>query len=378
MDKNRKFVVNFDILGFDEQAKQIEKIFKIASWKARKNVIDEVNSIIITHIRSNKYAKTSPDSWMFLFNSGNSTLEFLKNIKETMEMEYSLILIECSVTYGNIECDEYFWLTDEAMLAVKLCGKYRNIYKKKHNDFPRKSFTLIHSDALKELEAIENNIKTTTYICEKIDELNAYKYDPSFFISNECIDTMEEPIETIDDLIEPEKDEVFLYSSSDLLGILKNLIKKSKNIDLYLYTGETFAIAYREILQIHPDINIRVLVIDPESADGKKTATLGCIELWKEICGTNDNCKISMRFYNHPPLLRAIVFDGIEGFLGMYKWNPDHPFQFVGVERNKIIHAKKGTKIRILTEKPPPNSPITPIINNLTKHPNIKIRFLRS
>lgn len=40
--------------------------------------------------------------------------------------------------------------------------------------------------------------------------------------------------------------------------------------------------------------------------------------------------------------------------------------------------ATKGTKIRILTEKPLPNSFVTPIINGLRKHPNIKIRFLRS
>jgi len=40
--------------------------------------------------------------------------------------------------------------------------------------------------------------------------------------------------------------------------------------------------------------------------------------------------------------------------------------------------AAKGTKIRILTEKPPPNSLVTQIINDLRKHPNIKIRFLRS
>ena len=39
--------------------------------------------------------------------------------------------------------------------------------------------------------------------------------------------------------------------------------------------------------------------------------------------------------------------------------------------------AKKGTKIRILTQKPPPNSPIIPIIIKLRQHPNLEIRFLK-
>jgi len=40
--------------------------------------------------------------------------------------------------------------------------------------------------------------------------------------------------------------------------------------------------------------------------------------------------------------------------------------------------AKKGTAIRILTEKPPPESRIIPIMNDLRGHSNFEIRFLRS
>ncbi len=40
--------------------------------------------------------------------------------------------------------------------------------------------------------------------------------------------------------------------------------------------------------------------------------------------------------------------------------------------------AKKGTAIRILTEKPPAESRAIPIINNLRRYPNFEIRFLRS
>lgn len=43
-----------------------------------------------------------------------------------------------------------------------------------------------------------------------------------------------------------------------------------------------------------------------------------------------------------------------------------------------IKGAEKGTKIRILTEKPPDDSPVLPIINSLRNYRDLKIRFVSS
>lgn len=43
-----------------------------------------------------------------------------------------------------------------------------------------------------------------------------------------------------------------------------------------------------------------------------------------------------------------------------------------------IKGAEKGTKIRILTEKPPDDSPVLPIINSLRNYQDLKIKFISS
>ncbi len=181
MEPNKKFVVHLDILGFDEIAKQIDKIHGVPSWKARKNFIEKVDGIIKTYFKDDKYSNTSPDSWMFLFDTINSALEFLKNVKQSMEIDYNSILLETSVTYGDVECDE-FWLTDEAILAAKICDKYRKLHRNQNNDYIRKSFTLIHSTAYKGLnQAIVKQLVFQAGV--KIDGLDAYLYDPSLYNS---------------------------------------------------------------------------------------------------------------------------------------------------------------------------------------------------
>jgi len=346
MEQNKKFVVHLDILGFDQQAKQVEKIHGVPSWRARKNVIEKVDNILNAHIKGDKYAKkTSSDSWMVLFDSINSVLEYLKNVKQSMEKEYNLISLETGVTYGNIECDE-FWLTDEAIEAVNICKKYRELYRSVHNDFPRTSFTLIHATAYKELDVLAEKFGLPTG--NKIDKLEVRVYDPSLYNPPHenmvSFNEFKKEKEDIEKLIKVEKAQISLYDPAHLGDTFEKLIKGSKNIDLYLYTTETFAITYREILKKHQGVSIRILTIHPDYAEEKRTAVSNCIELWNEIYSLNRNCKISIKLYAHPPSLRGIIFDKNEGFLGIYKYDPNHHFRFVGVENNKLIHAKRDTE----------------------------------
>lgn len=296
MDETKKVFMHLDILGFDEQAKQIEEIHKIPSWKARKNVIDKVGEIVESHLKENKCKRISLDSWMFLFDDTNSALEYAKNIQKSMEERYNLISLEIGITCEsvNIGCDE-FWYTDAAMLAVKICGKYRNAYKQKHKESIKESFAVIHESTYKEIEQTVKDSLSSDLKYEKINNEVVYSYDPSLY-------TPPSPISTIKSKREEEKVEkkveehqtITLYDPAHMVGIFREKLKKSKKIDLYLYTAETFAMEYHKqgsiqknpyqrILENHPGLEIRILVRDPESDTKKEKWALACIDAWKKI-----------------------------------------------------------------------------------------------
>lgn len=148
---------------------------------------------------------------------------------------------------------------------------------------------------------------------------------------------------------------ITLYDPAHIVDVFKEKLIKSKKIDLYLYTAETFAMEYYKqgsthnnpyqyILEKHPGLKIRIIVRDPELDKKKEKWALACIDAWKKIYVKNRNCKISIGLYKHPPLLRAFIFDESEGFLSMYRWDPGEYFEFMGVEGNKLLYVNRDTE----------------------------------
>jgi hypothetical protein len=347
MDENKNFVVYIDILGFDEQMKQIEKIHQVPSWRARTNVLEKVSDLIKVNSIYNKYAKMSPDSWILLFDGICPLMKYLYDFSKSIKKEYTLISLEICVNYGDIECDDY-WLTDDAIEAINDCKKYREYYRQENLDYPRKSFTLFTAKALKELKnfILKHDI-FLNFDQMKIDNMEIYTVDIFFLIEKlGKLNQFNELKNNIKNIIKSpavETESISIIDAAHLGDTFVKLIKSSNEIDLYLYTAESFAITYYEILLQHPGIEFRILTRHPESDERKKDAAERCILLWNDIAKKNKNCKISMRLYRHNPLLRSIVFDRNEGFLSIYRYTPAHPFLFVGVESNKLIHVKKDT-----------------------------------
>lgn len=191
MDETKKVFMHLDILGFDEQAKQIEEIHKIPSWKARRNVANKVGEIIESHLKENKCKRTSLDSWMFLFEDTNSALEYAKNIQKSMEERYNLISLEIGITCEGVDigCDE-FWYTDAAMLAAKICGKYRNAYKQNYNESIKNSFAVIHESTYKEIEKTVKDSLSHDLKYEKINNEVVYSYNPRLYTPPSFISTI--------------------------------------------------------------------------------------------------------------------------------------------------------------------------------------------
>lgn len=125
----------------------------------------------------------------------------------------------------------------------------------------------------------------------------------------------------------------------------KNLLERSKQIDLSLYTYETLASALRfKLLQSKTQMKFRVLIRNP-SRDPKKDANIkGSISNMAEVISKNPKISFDVRFYDDEPLLRTYIFhkenNETEGLLGLYKYDPNHEMKFVGAEYNYLIYAR--------------------------------------
>jgi beta-phosphoglucomutase len=127
----------------------------------------------------------------------------------------------------------------------------------------------------------------------------------------------------------------------------RNLLMRSKQIDLSLYTYETLASAIRYKLQQLPNQMIfRVLIRNPLK-DSKKEANIkSSIGNMAEVISENPKIRFDVRFYDCEPLLRMYIFhkdnSEVEGLLGFYKYDQSHKMRFVGAEHNYLIHTKDG------------------------------------
>jgi len=124
-----------------------------------------------------------------------------------------------------------------------------------------------------------------------------------------------------------------------------NLLERSEQVDLSLYTYETLAAALRyDLERLKTPITFRVIIRNPLTDPKKKVFIQSSIAIMEEINRVNPKISFNVRFYDEEPLIRAYIFhkknDKVEGILGMYKYDPKHPMLFVGAEYNQLIYTR--------------------------------------
>jgi hypothetical protein len=346
MTNNKKFIVYVDILGFDNLPKQIMKIHRIPSSHARKNFSEKVEEILQANAIYSRFHKTSADGYMLLFDDICPVIKYIYDLNKTIKSEYNSISLEICVNCGDIDLDEY-WLTDAAVDAHKICGKYRENYKSENRESLKSTFILFTTDVFNDFNSFVLNKNISLDTTPKkifLDEFEVFYIDMASLIANirdwRQFDELKKEVRSVS-YPTVEKELISVYDPAHLGDTVKNTIATSNKIDLFLYTAETFAITYREELLRHSGVECRILTRNPYCETQKKEEALDCIYLWSQIAEKNEKCKINMRLYNSEPLLRAIIFNGVEGFLGMYRYDPKQRFQFIGVESNKLIYVRK-------------------------------------
>jgi hypothetical protein len=338
----QKIIVYFDLLGFDEQSRHIERIFDLPSEIARESIMKTTNGIIQKRFPDVIYKQTSLDSWMFLFEDLNSSFIVLNDLKTIFETEYSPILFESCIISAKLNTINYY-LTDAAMTAVKTCDKYRKAFTQNTKHSVRNSFTLLHKDAYKLLNQEQENI----FYRKNQGEFGFFGNDDATLINPEDY-IINEKILKVDELKSSfvKKEEIeFIETDYMKYSFFAECINKCKKINLYLYTAETFVIENRDNLIKHPEITLKILIRNPFEDDKKRKQAIDSVNILNEISATNKKFKFSIKFYDHPPLLRAIIFDNKEGFLGIYRYDPEHQFTFYGIEENILLHVKDGPKL---------------------------------
>ncbi len=336
-NNNKKIIVYFDLLGFDEQARHFENITALPSEIFREKLMDTFNCIIRKKFPTVIYKQTSLDGWVFLFEDLNSSFIVLNDLKKILENEYSLMTYESCIISSDINTRKYY-LTDATMTAVKTCNKYRRVFKENSKQSIKNSFILLHKDAYPFLNQRQKDV---LYNISK-DKRGFFGYDDATLIEPQDY-IVGKRIKNVTKL----KRSVVIkenieYIETDFLNdtFYQEHISNSKKINLYSYTGETFVVENQEILKKHPHITLKILIRNPFKDRKKKKQALDSINLLNDISVENKKFKFFIRFYDHSPLLRATIFDEKEGFLGMYRYDPKRQYKFYGVEENILLHVK--------------------------------------
>lgn len=115
----------------------------------------------------------------------------------------------------------------------------------------------------------------------------------------------------------------------------------STQIDLWLYTGETFIFNCRQSLKSRDTaLQMRLLIRRPEMDDKKLSMIKATIAAVQEIVEVNSKIDIQIRYYSGEPSIRMELFqDDTRGklLIGAYRHRPMRSVEFVGAEDNKMI-----------------------------------------
>jgi hypothetical protein len=127
---------------------------------------------------------------------------------------------------------------------------------------------------------------------------------------------------------------VRLLDQDNMTRILPYEIEKSRSMDIWAYTSETFLnAACHEALNSNNLMKIRVLIRDPCEDERKKPMALASLSFLNKL----NLSDVEVRCYTDVPLIRAIIFDKSRGYVGFYRWDPQTYFQFIGAENNSLV-----------------------------------------
>lgn len=119
------------------------------------------------------------------------------------------------------------------------------------------------------------------------------------------------------------------------------LLRMSQEIDLWLYTCETFAGFLRsELTASGEPLACRILIrhFDDEPEEAVKNNLKASIGTIAEMAAAFPSVRWTVRFYRHEPFFRLLLFRSKDrpsiGLIGMYHHDAQYPRTFVGAEDN--------------------------------------------
>jgi hypothetical protein len=156
--------------------------------------------------------------------------------------------------------------------------------------------------------------------------------DPTIQLINSCLRNLDS-----DTSLPPlDKDGIKLFDHNNMTQILPGEIQKSRSMNIWAYTSETFLnAACHEALIRNGEIKIRLLIRDPRNDERKKPMALASLGFLRKL----NLSDVEIRSYNDVPLTRAIIFDDSRGYVGFYRWNPMTYFEFIGAENNYLAYV---------------------------------------
>jgi hypothetical protein len=135
---------------------------------------------------------------------------------------------------------------------------------------------------------------------------------------------------------------VQLISQDELVKILPEEIENSESLDLLAYTAESFMMnpSCHEAFQKNRTLKCRILLRDPSIDKRKEAVTSATFSFFDKLGLQN----FQLRCYGDVPLLRAFIFDRSRGYVGLYRWDPNTHFEFIGGENNLLAKVKSDSE----------------------------------
>ena len=123
--------------------------------------------------------------------------------------------------------------------------------------------------------------------------------------------------------------------------LIEMLNRTSKSLDIWAYSTETFLKDdFLSNVLRRKRVKLKILVRDP-ALDPKKGPTIKG-HITSILSAFNSN-RISINLYSQEPLMRCAIFDSSFGLFGIYRWDPDTYYEFIGAENNSLIELKRDT-----------------------------------
>jgi hypothetical protein len=135
-----------------------------------------------------------------------------------------------------------------------------------------------------------------------------------------------------------------LSSESEIQEKLIEMLNHSNmSLDIWAYSTETFLKnGFLSNLLRKEEINTRILVRNPNSDPKKGSVINGQITSIKSAFNSN---RIRINLYTQEPFMRCAIFDGSFGLFGIYRWDPDTYYEFIGAENNSLFELTQNNAL---------------------------------